>query len=211
MIVHTYYQQLKDEYDQIVDNGYAELLKLFQESWERQGWQVRALGLDDATANRDYCTYAEAISHIPSLHWSEYKQVSFVRYLAMLQVGGGLMVDLDVINYGFKPEHLPPEPNYTLQRGSGPYGTQYFYGWLCYEFARWHQTRVPCWPVEGQVHWSDMIFLSAAVPWVDLSRNYGEPGWETAPLVHFSNGSLYGKAKCSRADRVQRILAARTL
>ncbi|MBV5346171.1 MAG: hypothetical protein JZU63_12005, partial [Rhodoferax sp.] len=183
MTVYTYYEHLKE----IPGNdGYSKLLDLFRASWEKHGWTVKCLGIEDATVNKaDYDHYISGIDKAPSLHHDGYRRASYARYLAMLNVGGGLMVDADVMNYGFTPDMLPLNGCYTLQDGSGPYGPAYFYGWLCYMLSHWWEARVPPWPIDGKLHWSDMIFLSGAVPWLEVCLTYKEGPWETKLLTHF--------------------------
>lgn len=206
MTVHTYFELLD------ANDGTEGLIELFTRSWERQGWQVRVLTRADVVHHPDYEQYLAAISRIPTANRPDFEIVCFLRYLAMLNVGGGLLVDMDVINYGYTPDMLPRGMDYTLQRGSGTFGSQYFYGWLCYEFANWTRTRVPVWTVNGLPHWSDMVFLTAAVPTIEVCLTCGQGNWEMMPLVHFSNGSLYyGDEMLNRVDRAQRILAKRPL
>lgn len=206
MTVHTYFECLDAQ------DGTEGLLELFTRSWERQGWSVRVLTRLDVIRHPDYEQYLAAISRIPTANRPDFEVLCFLRYLAMLQAGGGLMVDMDVINYGFTPDMLPRGRDYTIQQGSGPFGSQYFYGWLCYEFSHWERTRVPPWTVNGVDHWSDMVFLSASVPTIGVCLTCGQGDWQSLPLTHFSNGSLYRPDEMlDRRDRADRILAARPL
>lgn len=205
MTVYAYYEPLIDNW------GYEELIELFAKSWERQGWEVKVFNRKDLVQHPNYEEQRRALEILPSQHDRGFGVMCMLRYLPMQNAGGGLLVDTDLINYNFKPDMLPQPGGYTLQRGSGTYGSQAFYGWICWELAHWQSSRVPPWLVNGKPHWSDMVFLSAAVPSIDLAVTYRQGDIEKAPLVHYSNGSLYPNSEPDRHDRVKRILAIRPL
>lgn len=187
------------------DLQYDVLVAIWKESWINQGWNPIVLGPKEAQSHPDYERFMTGVMTMPYACLPEYHAISFRRYIAMLTVGGGQLVDLDMINYGYTPG-MSPRYDHCLQPGCAPCATALFYGSLCYRMMNWQSTGlVPHILLNGE-HWSDMVFLSAYVkPLYNVSVNYGLEGWKTAPITHYSNGSFGNK------DRATRIREARPL
>lgn len=160
------------------------LLILWSESWKKHGWEPVILNQDNLpvwlSKRFDFC-----VSELPTVNHLQFERAAYRRHLAMCSVGGGFLTDYDVINYGFRPEHLPVNP-----LGPIPWGPFIGTGDQFWEFVRRIMTWNPsdCVMVDGKPHVSDIVI------WEKLTTNnlrldavYGSQGWETSPLVHYSN------------------------
>ena len=196
MNVYAYYE------NHWPDLQYEELVEIWKESWSRCGWTPKVIGIEEAKAHPDYERFCEAVLTMPYLHLPEYHALCFRRYLAMIVVGGGQLVDIDMVNYSYTPG-LSPKFDHSLQAGCAPCASPLFYAYLCYRIMHWRTCElVP--HCDGKREWySDMIFLSAYLKPTCVSVNYGQPGWETAPISHYANGAF------GNQDRPARIRAAR--
>lgn len=116
--------------------GRGELIRLWKESWERQGWVARILGPGD-------CSKEFLNDESPQIN-------------ALRAVGGGMFAACDVINYAWPKTEL---------------------GFLCK--VRLHSGE--------QVFWHPANPTSASVTFLPYTcLDFGELGWRTASLVHFS-------------------------
>lgn len=93
--VHTYYEPL-DNVDEAIQR--AELA-VWRESWERWGWECRVLGREDVDV-----TPADLarLQRLPSVCPPGYDLACYLRWFAMRAIGGGFMVDYDVVNIGLR-------------------------------------------------------------------------------------------------------------
>jgi hypothetical protein len=109
-----------------------------------------------------------------------------MRWLALAQVGGGLMTDYDVIARAFSPEFLAlPDDVTVLDRGGVPCAVH-----ATPEGANQIVLDVIAFPHQHDgKHYSDMYFFQARgypkAP--SLTAPYGAPDWKNAPAVHFSH------------------------
>jgi hypothetical protein len=97
----------------------ARLLNYCAESWRRYGWDFQVLNeshvpQDDFT--KEYLTKTKAYPRGGS--WEDYEKNCYNKWLALKAVGGGLVTEWDVINYGVEPV----EPITDLER----WGVNYF-------------------------------------------------------------------------------------
>jgi hypothetical protein len=183
--VYTYYALV---------NGMEEdqqwLLQKWKESWRANGWDPVVLGPMDANATPEELSI---IDSFPSINPRDYERACWMRWVAMRDCGG-LMVDYDVMNYGFTPEHVPPYNNrIRLFDGYVPCvvrGKQEDYANILAEFLSIK--------VRGVKHWSDMLAMEALQDKYDTGKEcveYGKPGWKAAKLVHYAHGVCGGKPR----------------
>jgi hypothetical protein len=100
MDVHTYYEPLNHA-------DADEIVQLWRTSWERQGWQAKVLTRDAVLAHPLYEPLLAKVQTMPTVNSRDYEVACYLRWLAMVAVGGGLMVDIDVVNVGQPPCALP--------------------------------------------------------------------------------------------------------
>jgi hypothetical protein len=198
MTIHTYYAPLSIKGDPT--NDYR-LLLLWKKNWERWGYDTCVLNEHLAMEHLMYQQFSDRIDRLPSINPPGYDRACYLRHLAMLQVGGGLMSDYDLFAYSDPKKAMSP----FITKGSSL---------VCF------QKHVPCllWGTKdgfsemvrgimeyevgtrnvqefGRPHVSDMhILLNGDVRYERHAQvlNFGEPGWESAPFTHWSSCSMIG-------------------
>lgn len=101
MKIYTYYEDINF-------NKQNELLELWKFSWEKEGFEVGVLGLEDAKKSKDYDVFCERMRSIFKIitgkELSSYGLSCFVRWLAYSTIEDKdsrfLVSDYDVINSG---------------------------------------------------------------------------------------------------------------
>jgi hypothetical protein len=187
MIVYSYFNPVP-EMD--VDNEHK-LIVLWQQSWRRFGFDPVVLTHLHAEAHPQWKEYDELVSSFPSVNPRAYELACWHRWLAFANVGGGLIVDYDVMANAFDTEQLMQAvedinvldaggvPCAVYSVGDGPQkiveavlGRKHAFG-----------------EVNGHPHYSDMYFFQMmGYPKLPLVAPFGAPGWRNAPLIHFSHG-----------------------
>lgn len=197
MDVFTYYED--------IGRGTDPLIPLWHESWRKHGWNPTVLGLAEAELHPDFELFVKGVSRLPTVNDRKYEMSCYIRHLAMWQVGGGLLTDYDVMNYGFKPDSMVviaeahPEPNHigTLDDRGVPcaiYGTQEGYAWFCSQLMTWPASN--CSDRNGKPHVSDMVISQRlGLPREGICIPYTLKGWEKAALVHYSTKRCNGVEK----------------
>lgn len=209
MIVHTYCEAVPG-----MPYPYR-LLDLWRWSWESKGWGTRVLNESDAKDHPGYNAFSGRINFYPTINNSGYERACYMRHLAMANIGGGLMVDYDVLLRGHLPfsSPFPGEPVIceptlvpcmVLADDEG-------FGDIC-DILFAYQPR-------GQKHVSDMTILRKSSihvhPGCVEHLTSGRPiiddpgdGWKTAPAIHFSNYSFNKLGwKGDKADLIKRVLS----
>eukprot|EP00421_Protoceratium_reticulatum_P033921 CAMPEP_0168475628 /NCGR_PEP_ID=MMETSP0228-20121227/61461_1 /TAXON_ID=133427 /ORGANISM="Protoceratium reticulatum, Strain CCCM 535 (=CCMP 1889)" /LENGTH=152 /DNA_ID=CAMNT_0008491705 /DNA_START=121 /DNA_END=576 /DNA_ORIENTATION=+ len=80
-----------------------EMLAFWKESWEKNGWETRVLGMSDAKAHPLYEELVAAQQREDDgINPPGYELNCMVRHLAMASAGGGWHVDYDVFNFNFR-------------------------------------------------------------------------------------------------------------
>lgn len=176
------------------------LIMLWKRAWEKAGFEPIVLNEFIARQSPLFEAMKSRITNkeLPSVNPENYDFHCYARWLAMAEVGGGLMSDYDVMPYGWtiKDKDTVPEALTTFQ-GHTPClvaGVKKAYlraikGFLEYQLTLRDMEG-------GKPHISDMhILLHGNISYkkTNVVVNFGTPGWETAPLVHFSTSSLTPK------------------
>lgn len=102
MRVCTYFEAIPE----LDTPAQREALGIWQDSWQRHGWTPVLLNEQDAKKHRLYDEFVEAIGRLPTANHPAYERACYLRWLAMAQIGGGWMVDYDVVNCGFRPREV---------------------------------------------------------------------------------------------------------
>lgn len=98
--VYTYYERVPNLWPE--DTQLA-LIELWKKSWAKHGWNPVVLNESAAAPHKFFKEYKERVGALPTAFGYEYTVACFMRWLAVGVKGGGMMVDYDVINYGFGP------------------------------------------------------------------------------------------------------------
>lgn len=196
--VYTYYQPIGRPAE-------LELIELWKENWTRQGWDPVILSVKDARLHHDFEWFDDLVRKLPSVNNPEYEVACYHRHLAMAALGGGLLVDYDVMNRAFKPAAL------NSFRGNGltileptrvpcaVHGDQEDYEILADVLAEY--VVQPEDRYNGKPHTSDMeIIRKTSFHTTRHCVEYGcsgEPrrdqlgnGWMKSALIHFSSFSI---------------------
>lgn len=171
----------------------------FLKVWRSAGFDPFILTEHDARKHPLFEKLHEAVSKFPTTNPKSYEESCYMRWLAMAQVGGGILCDLDVapIKSGKWLQTLVTKQLHSGRLGvlqkknvcpSLVIGTAENYEDQAWLFANYR-------PPADLKHTSDMIRLESrvmenpdAVDLYDLVRCYGETTPETC-AIHFNNGS----------------------
>jgi len=104
-----------------MDEGLG-LLAEWERSWRVNCWEPIILNHTHAMQHEKSATWYEKLSKLPSVNGELYELSCYLRHAAMASVGGGIMVDNDVINMNFRPDDMmdPLPKTYTTFEGSVP-------------------------------------------------------------------------------------------
>lgn len=187
----------------------TKMILLWQEHHRRLGCDPIVLNEYIARKHPDYEQFCERIVHLPSINPGSYDRACYLRWMAMAVTGGGIMMDYDTFIYDLAALKLK-KGRATCYQGHVPS--------LFSAPAHRYQAMVKA-ILEYQVgdrdkqengkhHVSDMYLLLHKViefeP-LDVVKMYGEPGWETAPAVHFSTSSMQPSNKMPRFQWIPRL------
>jgi hypothetical protein len=197
----------------------TKLLDLWRESWESKGWETKILCEDDARAHPGFKDFSKRISRYPTTNPPGYERACYLRHMAMANIGGGLLVDYDVILRGkldfdepFRGEPVICEatfvPCMVLADSDG-------FGDICdiiYDYKP-----------NGEGHVSDMTILRNSAWTSKIKHHHGcvehlnsgtnvinesGDGWKTAPAILFSSFSFQKLGwRGDKADLIKRVLA----
>lgn len=179
------------------------LLMLWRERWAAVGFEPIVLNEHIASRHPMWGDYRMRCSLLPSLNPQWYDQLCYWRWLAMAQVGGGIMADYDCIPYNTEefssPAGILPHTLVCLQ-GHVPalvYGSDRAYLEICKGIMKYEVGRRD-FGDNLQAHVSDMTILekgSLSYQRRNIVKMYGEVGWETASVVHYSTASMTAGGK----------------
>lgn len=175
-----------------------EIIRLHIRSFEKYGWRVVLLDESDARKHPLYDVFNDENSVFRSSRnpW-EYTRACYMRWLAYA-VAGDYFADLDVINYGFTTKDADDLRNelgeaqfISPAAAAGLFkGEEYndiintLIDYKNAPFVRGH--------IETDIN--DMNIIAECMPNkfsialtndVRIARDYSQPGWDTAKLVHY--------------------------
>jgi len=95
--------------------AHEQLLKEWSRSWEEAGWTTKILSLEDAM---NYPQYDEIYDFLRARDFGQYDLLCFLRWFAMVSIGGGWMSDYDVfpLDGNIPPEYLGKKAPVTAQQ-----------------------------------------------------------------------------------------------
>lgn len=194
MKVYTYHQPLPNSrYGHDSEN---ELIQLWSESWSKRGWDPVVLDERTAYNNIHFPAWSKIFQDMPRIDREIQWQLSCLyRWIALEEVGGGLMVDYDVINYSFSPEAiLGLDLNDMFIFADTPpgifmgtvFGNRFRYRDMIEIFLKQK--------TDTSMRVGDLNLILRVyknLDWLHIvsgCANYEWPTWETAPLVHYHSG-----------------------
>lgn len=175
-------------------------LELHTESFAAHGWQVVRVGMEAARSHPLY-PWFDGLDWLYALSGNQprYTRMCYMRWLAYA-ASGLPFADLDVINFGFTPDDARPffaantPPLISAANAMGLLTPDHYVQILdSFRHIVEHLD-------EYKHHIddvNDMTLLrhvrpeyNSAIPYPDdrFAKDYSNPGWETARLVHFAHG-----------------------
>ena len=94
-------------------------LGVWTKCWKEAGFDPFVLNETHAQAHPQYPSLKERLMAMPTVNPKHYEMSCFLRHLAMAQIGGGYMVDYDVIPVVALLPTLPQPGNYTVHGDGG--------------------------------------------------------------------------------------------
>ena len=92
----------------------GDLVDAWKETWSDAGWNPVVLNREVAQRHPDYDKFHDRFTTYPSPNPPEYEFSCYLRWAALSVVGGGYMVDYDVVNV-----NVPPPPNCAFMPNDG--------------------------------------------------------------------------------------------
>jgi hypothetical protein len=190
---------------------FSGVVECWRASWAQHGWEPAVLGRDQVTSHPLFPHLARHVLRLPSVNPPLYEVSCYMRWAALDTMHGGLMVDFDVMNFGFRPLDLCASyPLLFLHPGIVPCAV------FCPAPQRILDMILAYRPEEaitahGKPHCSDQEMFRLPHNRSQISVQpecveYRDLFWTTSPLVHFSttNCALGGETKEQAVFRVCR-------
>lgn len=115
-------------------NNYdTSIVALWSESWHKHGWEPQVLSLKDVGQGRARTRLEEKTKEISGLNRLPYNMMCNLRWLAWARNGGGILVDYDIFNYGFRPTDLVEGDGLTIYCDFPGWGLLQADGPSCYK------------------------------------------------------------------------------
>lgn len=215
-VVYTYYDPVPSMPSQ------EWMLQKWSYEWTRLGFLPKILSRQDAMSHANFAELEKHFQKYPSINPLEYELACWLRWIAMVQVGGGLMLDYDVLPYGFSKAQLDlivshsngsldSLPVILMDHNPCPcavYGTAKEFNNAVIWFAN-NEKKCSA-PHGGKPHASDQTGVQSGPPWraLDICWQMGRPGWEKASLVHFSHSACAGRPREQVIPEAEKMRAA---
>lgn len=148
------------------------------------GWNPVVLDVGVASKHKDWVAFnAGRIHGLPTRNPAAYERACWRRWLAFDVVGGGVMVDYDVMNVSLKPDDVILGPVLILDVHRVPCAVAAdAHG--ATEIAHEVMTHKP---KPRDDHWSDMLmFIDSKWPHIKICREVDHPDANAAKLLHYS-------------------------
>lgn len=213
--IYTFYTEI----DQIDANDQRRLVSLWLDNWRDNGFDPYVISLEQTLRIPGAEEYFKAVQKFFSSNPPLYDSYCYLRWFAVAKLSlspYSIMSDTDCFCYGWRPPERaqdidkeipglePVLPPLTCYQGhvpalvAGP--TKEFLN-IAMAFLKV--------PVEPNAHTSDMLLLAGPlghlIKKVNVVKMFDESGWETAPLVHFSNASMSPAGKQPKHQWIPRL------
>jgi hypothetical protein len=180
-------------YVEMGKQGELDLVKLWEEMWQKQGWKTIVLGRNEVIKDPRWPQMVRKASEMPCVNGLTFEEINFERWLAFASISGAVS-DYDVLP--IKP--FPPRDFGGFFCGNPEGGPGFIVGSQA-NFSRIAEdilNYVPCAEdaYEGRPHVSDMLILQhskARYDKVEINHApHWHPAWRDYPLCHFTNARL---------------------
>lgn len=168
--------------------------RVWEENWRKRGWSTKVLTPANAAQHPRFKEFlALHINAYPAENPEKYGVERWIRWFALAQDGGGLLVDFDVLNRAYPQANMPNGTDIViLARESKPcavLATEKGAGRIVDAILA-HKP-----PYTD--HYSYMYFFmqGGKYPTSELCVEAGDADWQEAPLVHYSGNA------CRLAER----------
>lgn len=189
-ILYTYYEPIP-HIEKTRQYSQTELISICRASWHRFGWQLKILGEKEASSHPYYNEYKSIVSELPSVNKGQYDYHCFMRWLAMAQVGGGIMIDYDIMNLGVTDVDFFDHTGLTIYQGHVPCvvsGSSDDYFNTAMKFGVFKNDMLCRQLIGDTYHASDMVMLaSQKINFNSLNVVADYPNH--AKLIHCSHGA----------------------
>jgi hypothetical protein len=185
--VFTFYASVEGKHEQ----EELDLIDLWKESWSQAGWEPIVLGQGSLIYDAESLEILNRVRQLPSINRKFLDYWCYARWLAVAQQGGGFMSDYDVINYSFAPRPADKLTTYDRHVPCLVSGDASEFRRALDWFLQHRTTFLQ--RLTGRMHASDMVILQkhrAKFMQSATCREYAQPGWEEAEVVHYSNHSM---------------------
>jgi len=203
--VYTYYTPVPGLWS---EDSQRKLIEVWSRSWRKQGWVPIVLDESHAKKHPRYKEFKERFwsdeTH-PTEYGHDYEGACFMRYAAVAAMGGGMMVDYDVINYSFRPVRPDPRKFFLFDESMnsqaiatgttlGPAAlyeglAQIFFDWKLTQHDWNPNAKPPMYHISDLTCTMQMFDGRVAKPaWLELKPGcsiFPHPSWKFAPLVHY--------------------------
>lgn len=214
MNIYAFYEKIDDK----IDIEYKKIIKLWKDSWSKNGWNPIVLNLNDSKKHPEYEDFYDIIQQHPSIHKRNYIDLCYLRWLAIANLGGWY-TDIDMININFKPI------NFTNEFVTTSYPTVVCPATLYMPKEKYQKYivdtlqnyRFPCNHVydkneKTNLGTSDMMIIYNHKIYKHLDKSleiqcdYNKDiNWKKFKIVHFHGGCLYSDVK-SRSTIIKEYL-----
>ena len=189
--VYTYYEAVST----IDADEQRQQIEVCRQSWQKHGWELVVIGEKQAKQHPWFELYSLGIRAVPTVNAAEYEYSCFLRWLAMAAIGGGLMIDYDVMNMGVTDlSFFQQHSLLTIYQGHVPcvvYGTAEQYLEVCRRFFLFAVNRMHIGTHRDRPHASDMVFLQSGFNQTHIKKLQVVAAYPNqAELIHCSNRSV---------------------
>lgn len=175
--VFTYFGTQSD----IGHGQWNEILEIWKQGWASRGWNPVVLRLMEASKHPRFAEMKAAVARLPYVGDKQEQANAFYRWLALDQMGGGLLVEMDQLPNAFTPEKVGSR---AVDRQTLSAVIDLLIGY----------TIKPTDALGGQPHVTDLSVLEKSMPAVD----FGAAGYREAEIVTFSERAIAQSAQRGR-------------
>jgi hypothetical protein len=209
--VFTFFQSLTAN----VTSEDQSILSLWQEGWKSRGFNPVIMRGVDAAKHEHYTAFMEAIQKLPSVIEKQIQINRFLRWLALDALGGGMMVEYDILPARLTPQIIGELSGFHLARPGLESSISMAYAdrpalkvWL--DRIQNYDPQ-PDDLLDGRKNVTDLNVMATCaredgvIP-EDWVKQYGAPQWSEAAAVHFSGKAIQDSS--SRGKRKSELMEA---
>lgn len=163
-------------------------LKIWEANWRKRGWSTRVLTPGNAAQHPRFREFLKlCVNAQPAENPKKYGAERWIRWLALAQDGGGLLVDFDVLNRAYPQANMPNGTDLViLGRAARPcavLATKIGSDGLVNDILA-HKP-----PYTDYFSYSYFFMRGGKYPTSELCIEAGDADWQEAPLVHYSGNA----------------------